>query len=59
MWFEALPSLRINLGKSTIQPVGRVKDPGILAMELGCEVDSLPSSYLGFPLGEEHNSTQI
>ena len=59
MWFEAFSGLRINLSKSTILLVGRVEDSGILARELGCKVDSLPSSYLGLPLGAEHNSTQI
>ena len=45
LWFEALFELRINLEKSTILPVGRVEDPSSLAMELGCELASLPASY--------------
>ena len=45
MWFEAFSGMRINLGKSTILLVGRVEDPSNLALELGCELGSLPSSY--------------
>lgn len=30
-----------------------------LALELGCKVDSVPTSYLGLPLRAHHNSTTI
>lgn len=30
-----------------------------LALELGCKVDSLPTSYLGLPLRAQHNSTTV
>lgn len=49
--FEAFSGLRIYFERSTILPVGRVEDPGSLAIELGYELDSLPTSYLGLPLG--------
>ena len=46
--------------KSTILPRGRMEDPSSLAMELGCNIGLLPTSYyLGLPLGAGHNSTQI
>jgi hypothetical protein len=32
-------------------PVGKVSDIGALAKMLGCEVGSLPITYLGMPLG--------
>ena len=36
--------------------VGRITDVDVLALELGCKVRLLPSSYLGLPLGAPHNS---
>ena len=51
LWFEAASGLRINLAKSEIIPVGEVKEIEELAVELGCRVGSLPSQYLGLPLG--------
>ncbi|KAJ9702452.1 hypothetical protein PVL29_004269 [Vitis rotundifolia] len=50
-WFEAASGLRINLAKSEIIPVGEVVEMEELAVELGCRVGSLPSQYLGLPLG--------
>ncbi|RVW47789.1 LINE-1 reverse transcriptase-like [Vitis vinifera] len=43
-WFEATSSLRINLVKSEIIPVGEVVEMEELAVELGCRVGSLPFS---------------
>ena len=54
MWFEAISGLRINLDKSEILPVGRVDSLEELTLELGCKVGTLPSSYLGHPLGAPH-----
>ena len=51
MWFEAFSGLKINLIKSVIIPLGRVDNVEVLAVELGCGVGSLPSTYLGLPLG--------
>ncbi|RVX20512.1 Transposon TX1 uncharacterized 149 kDa protein [Vitis vinifera] len=39
MWFEAISSLRINLDKSEILPVGRVENLENLALEAGCKVE--------------------
>ena len=47
MWFEAFSGLRINLSKSEIIPVGKVSNVETLAVELGCGVGSLPTTYLG------------
>ena len=54
MWFEAISGLRINLDKIEILPVGRVENLGELALELGCKVGALPSSYLRLPLAALH-----
>ena len=51
MWFEAMSGLKVNLDKSEIIPVGRVKNVEDLALEFGCKVSTFPSSYLGLPLG--------
>ena len=39
--------------------MGRVENPEILALELGCEVDSPPTTYLELPLGANHNSQRL
>ena len=31
----------------------------LLAVELGCKVGSLPSTYLGLPLGASHKSVMV
>ena len=59
MWFEALSGMKINLSKSDLLPVGSVENPESLALELGCKVGCLPTTYLGLPLGAKHNSTRV
>ena len=59
MWFEAMSGLRINLNKSEILPVGSVDNVQDLAVELGCGIGSLPSSYLGLPLGANHKALGV
>ena len=54
MWFEAFSGLKINLNKSEIIPLGRVNNVEGLEPELGCGVGSLPTMYLGLPLGAPH-----
>ena len=39
------------MDKSELILMGRVESVGDLASELGCKVGSLPSAYLGMPLG--------
>ena len=59
MWFESISGLRINLNKSEIISVGSIAEVDSLALELGCKVGALPSSYLGLPLGAPHNSVAV
>ena len=59
MWFEAISGLKINLAKSEIILVRRVVNMEVLANELGCKIGALPSSYLGLPLGAQHNSMVV
>ena len=40
--------------KSVLIPVGEVEEIEEMAMELGCRVGSLPTVYLGLPLGAHH-----
>ena len=58
-WFEAASSLRINLAKSEIFPVGEVEEVDVMVVELGCKVGSLPSSYLGLPLGVPNKTLSV
>ena len=51
MWFEVILGLKVNLDKSELIPVGNVDNVEELASKLGCKVGSLPSLYLGMPLG--------
>lgn len=54
--FEASSRLKINLEKSFVYPVGVVGIADRLARELGCNLASLPSSYLGLPLGKPNQT---
>ncbi|RVW74561.1 Copper-transporting ATPase PAA1, chloroplastic [Vitis vinifera] len=54
--FTSASGLRINLAKSEVIPVGEVEDIELLAVELGCKVGTLPSVYLGLPLGAKHKA---
>ena len=59
MWFEAFSGLKINLNKSVIIPLGRVDNMEVLASELGYGVGSLPTTYLGLPLGAPHRAMEV
>ena len=59
MWFEVISGLRINLDESEILSMGRVENIEMLALELGCKVGALPSTYLGLPLGAPHKSMGV
>ncbi|RVW79102.1 hypothetical protein CK203_048195 [Vitis vinifera] len=59
MWFEAVSGLRINLKKSELIPVGRVENMDDLAWEFGCRLGSLPTTYLGMPLGAPFKSVTV
>ena len=56
MWFEVIFGLKANMDKSELILVGRVENVDDLACDLGCKVGSLPSTYLGMPLGAPFNS---
>ena len=58
-WFEVLSGLNINLEKSSLLPVGKVDDVEGLAFELGCNIGSLPTEYLGLPLGAKHKKARV
>ncbi|RVW40176.1 LINE-1 retrotransposable element ORF2 protein [Vitis vinifera] len=59
MWFEAASGLRINLEKSELIPIGRVENMDDLAWEFGCSLGSLPTTYLGMPLGAPFKSVTV
>ena len=59
MWFEAASGLRINLEKSELIPVGRVENMDDLAWEFGYSLGSLPTTYLGMPLGAPFKSVTV
>ena len=58
-WYEAASGLRINLAKSEIIPVGEVEEILEMAVELGCKVGQLPSTYLGLPLGVPNKASCV
>ncbi|RVW51028.1 hypothetical protein CK203_077618 [Vitis vinifera] len=55
-WFEAASGIRINLAKSKLIKVGEVEDIEEMTVKLGCRVGSLPTVYLGLPLGAHHKA---
>ncbi|KAJ9675260.1 hypothetical protein PVL29_024282 [Vitis rotundifolia] len=58
-WFEATSGPRINLAKSELISVGEVEEIEEMAVELGCRVGSLPTVYLGLPLGAHHKAISM
>ena len=58
-WFEAVSGLKVNLAKSEMVPVGVVPNLGSLVELMGCNIRSLPITYLGLPLGANFNSKTI
>ncbi|RVW96497.1 LINE-1 retrotransposable element ORF2 protein [Vitis vinifera] len=59
MWFEAISGLKVNLSKTKVIPVGEGIPMETLAAVLGCKIGSLPTSYLGLPLGAPYKSTRV
>ncbi|RVW90818.1 LINE-1 reverse transcriptase-like [Vitis vinifera] len=57
--FEASSGLRINLAKSVLIPIGEIEEIEEMAVELGCKVGSLPTVYLGLPLGAHHKAISV
>ena len=59
MWFEAISGLKVNLSKTEAIPMGEGIPMETLASVLGCKIGSLPTSYLGLPLGAPYKSTKL
>lgn len=51
MRLEAISRLKIILEKTKLISIGRVANVKDLALELGCRIGKLLTSYLGLPLG--------
>ena len=58
MWFEVISGLKINLDKSELISMEKVDNTKDLARVARCKVDSLPSTYLGLPLGASFKYAQ-
>lgn len=59
IFFEAISGLRINWNKSFIYPINEVMDIHSLVNILGGRVGTLPTVYLGMPLGAKSKSKGI
>ena len=59
IWFEAVSSLKVNLGKSEPVAVGAVPNMDLLMAVLGCKQGFLPMKYLGLPLGAKFKDKPI
>ncbi|RVX18902.1 putative ribonuclease H protein [Vitis vinifera] len=59
MWFEAILGLKVNLSKIEVIPVGEGIPMETLVSVLGCKIRSLPTFYLGLPLGVPYKSTRV
>ena len=57
--FEEVSSLRINLGKSKLVPIGVVHNIDVLVGMLDCRQSSLPLRYLELPLGAKFKELPI
>ena len=59
IWFEAVSSLKVNLGKSELVAVGAIPNMDLLMAILGCKQGFLPMKYLGLPLGAKFKDKSI
>ena len=57
--FQAVTGLKVNALKGEMVPIGEVPNLHVLAEILGCQIESLPITYLGMPLGASHKSPTI
>ena len=57
--FRAVTSLKVNMLKSEMVPIGKVPNVQILTEFLGCRIGFLPITYLGMPWGASHKSPTI
>ncbi|WMV52976.1 hypothetical protein MTR67_046361 [Solanum verrucosum] len=56
--FEAISGLHVNWQKSCLFPVNQVNNMQGLVDNLGCQVASLPTKYLGMPLGAKNKELE-
>ena len=59
MCFEAVTSLRVNMSKSEMVPIGEVTNLSYLANILSCCMGTLPMTYLGMPLGSSFKALGV
>ena len=59
IWFEAVSSLKVNLGKSELVAMGAIQNIELLVAVLNCKQGSLPMKYLGLPLGAKFKDKTI
>ena len=59
IYFEAITSLKVNVGKSEIAPISDVGNLNALAHTLCCKVGTLPMRCLGMPLGANYKDASI
>ncbi|XP_049391429.1 uncharacterized protein LOC125855766 [Solanum stenotomum] len=57
--FEGVSRLHVNWQKSCLYPVNQVPNMQILTENLGCQVVSLPTKYLGMPLGAKNKKLEV
>ncbi|XP_075083624.1 uncharacterized protein LOC142167360 [Nicotiana tabacum] len=57
--FEGISGLQINMLKSTIYLINEVSNLEELAEFLCCKIGSLPTTYLGLPLGAKYKSIGV
>ena len=58
-YFEVVTSLRVNMSKSKMVPVGVVPNLSTLADIMYCRIGALPLTYLGMLLGASFKSKSI
>jgi len=59
VYFEAISGLHINWNKSHLYPINVVPEMDHLSQIMGGAIGTLPSIYLGMPLGAEYRSIDI
>ena len=57
--FESITGLKVNLHKSSMFVIGEVVDAASCANIFGCEIETLPTSYLGLPLGAHSSKASL
>lgn len=57
--FEGISGLHVNWHKSCLYPVNQEPNMQTLAKNLGCQLASLPTEYLGMPLGSKNKEQEL